>query len=130
MRLKRFFLFGILFFTAVTGFSQKDLNWLNGTWTGKGYQVDDQTWTIEYVFDSEKAISYIKYPSMNCEGQWKFVKEDDCVYIFLEKISYGDCDNDVHVYITRIDENHLSVAYFLPAYMKDVVAYAVLTKKE
>jgi hypothetical protein len=130
MNIKNIIILFLILFFSLSLSAQKELEWLNGTWTGKGYQVDDQTWSIEFKYDNERGVSYIQYPSMNCHGQWKYVKKDDCVYIFLEKISHGECDNDIHVYVTRIDNDHLSVAYFLPNVMEGVVAYSVLTRKK
>ena len=43
--------------------------WLNGTWEGTGYQIDNNdTWTMKLTVRGRR--HKIEYPSLKCGGRW------------------------------------------------------------
>jgi len=43
--------------------------WLNGTWEGTGYQMDNnETWTMKLTVRGKR--HKIEYPSLKCGGRW------------------------------------------------------------
>ena len=50
----------------------------------------------------------------------------------MEKITEGvdNCDNNVKVVVNYVDENYISIAYFIPLIFDNVVAYSVLKRKQ
>lgn len=116
----------LLMFSAYAG--GKTPKWMNGHWTGTGYQVDGTTWEVVLeVTDNGMAITY---PDVGegCKGVWVPVKKKRGVYEFQEKISSGPCDDNVQVLVTRLHSCAMSVAYFLPGIISGVAAHTVLEK--
>ncbi len=89
-------------------------NFINGTWTGKGFQDDGSTWTIALVVN--KGVFNISYPSLNCGGLWTVQKSDSNRMWFIETITYGkgDCISNGRVVITRINEKYITFTWFYP----------------
>ena len=112
-----------------SGSKQKPVSWLEGKWKGTGYQAPTQSdWSIVLDYDKESKSFQISYPSLNCSGRWELVKKKKGYAEFVEVIQEGleNCDNNVKVVVTQIDERFVSVAYFLPEIFDGVVASAVL----
>lgn len=122
-----------LFLTITISVSaQKIPSWATGNWTGVGYQSNaliKSVWPIELIFDTSNEIS-VNYPSFPCSGNWQVVSADNCQVVFKEIITEGadKCENNGKVIITKIDKDHISVAYFYE-YQDDIVAFSVLTRK-
>lgn len=130
--MKSIFLFGLFFLSYSSLPAQDFLHWLEGHWQGIGYQVPtDSTWPIDLTYNPNNQIISVKYPSLNCNGKWKFIKVTGKRAEFVEIIEEGkeNCDNQVKVVVNYIDENFISVAYFLPKYSDDVVAHSVLRRR-
>lgn len=111
---------------------QDFLGWMAGNWKGTGYQVPtDTTWPIDMTYNSSTQTISVKYPTLNCSGKWKFVKTKGKRAEFVELIEEGqeNCDNQVRVIVTYVDEDFISVAYFIPWYSDDVVAHSVLRRQ-
>ncbi len=50
--------------------------WINGIWTGIGYQPEGAIWTIKLTADESKNEFLIEYPSLNSSGIWKLLGKD------------------------------------------------------
>ena len=114
--------------------SKKELQWLNGTWTGQGYQQDastQSTWKINFTFNNTTNEMLIEYPSFPCSGYWKLQKSDSRQATFIENITQGKtlCQDQGTIIITKIDDTFVSYVYFLPQFQKGVVAFSVLERK-
>jgi hypothetical protein len=120
------------FMTLSIGLSaQSSAPWLGGDWQGIGYQAPTDThWPIELTYDQGSKMLQVNYPSLSCSGHWELVETKEGYAEFVERITTGqqNCDNNVKVVVTRIDEEYISIAYFLPDLYDGVVAYSVLRK--
>src|SRR5436190_18486836 len=130
---KLFYFTFILCFTLNISHAQsKKIKWLQGTWTGTGYQpnaLNQQLWPINMSYGKEKNSFTISYSSFPCNGYWEFVKGNDNRAEFIERITNGTdkCANNLKVIVTIIDETHIGVAYMYSG-ASDVDAFGVLTK--
>lgn len=107
--------------------------WLNGIWAGVGYQPDalNQTaWKIVLDYNYSTKEIRIDYPSFPCGGNWRLVKADNNKAVFIENITDGKekCLDQETVVITKIDENYITVSYFLPEKFKGVISFSTLQK--
>jgi len=120
----RYFLFFLLF-SAFGQFPNDELAWLKGEWRGIGYQIDEQTWPVVLRCDGKRVL--VQYPSLECSGSWELQSVQNYRVRFQELILDGkdNCNEVVQIVVNKVDERHVSIAYFLPGY-PDVVAYAVL----
>jgi len=106
-------------------------SWLNGTWTGIGYQSPtDTNWKIRMSYNETTGSFAINYPSLNCSGNWKLQSSKPNKIVFTEYITKGkqNCDNEVKVVLSHIDDEYINIAYFMPGRYNGVVAYGVLRK--
>jgi len=116
----------LLFNTQAQSFN---IEWLDGTWKGTGYQVDDQRWSIELTCDHIKNAFTISYPSLGCLGNWEPANVEACRMVFRERIDSGPCDSFTMVILTKIDEYHISISYIVPGASKEIVAFSVLKRQ-
>jgi hypothetical protein len=89
--------------------------WLDGKWTGTGFQIESkETWEIEFTSDSKRTLYSIVYPDLDCHGEWRPVSISGYSVTFEEKIKEGDhsCADGGIIVITKVDDNHLSFTYF------------------
>lgn len=104
--------------------------WLNGTWEGTGYQMDNnETWTMRLTV---KANRYrIEYPSLNCEGRWRPISINSGRARFRERITRGleQCTDKGKVVIERLSRRQIAFRYSNPG-ASDVVASAILNRKK
>jgi hypothetical protein len=92
---------------------QKKISWLQGTWEGKGLQIDEKTWDVSFTHVDKKFT--ISYPSLACNGWWELKKSDKTQLEFIEHITVNNgCDQGVKVIVTRIDDKNISIVYFIP----------------
>ncbi len=107
--------------------------WLKGHWVGTGFQYnsDISTWDIDFEFHSKNDV-IIKYPTLACSGTFAKVSSNRHRAIFREKINVGldNCFDNSKVIITKIDDNYISIAYFLPEQFKGPMATAILGRKK
>jgi uncharacterized protein YprB with RNaseH-like and TPR domain len=113
-------------------FAQEVPRWLHGSWEGVGYQSPtNSAWQIELTYDAVNKSFAINYPSLECSGGWKLLEAKANRLVFVEIITDGldKCDNNVKVIVNYVDEDYISVAYFLPRQIDNVVAYSVMKRK-
>ena len=109
--------------------AQKKINWLEGSWEGKGYQIDGQSWQVDFSHADKKFT--ISYPSLGCSGWWKITESGKGRIVFIENLTVKSiCDQGDKVVVTKIDDKNISVAWFIPETFGDqVVGFSVLHKK-
>lgn len=103
--------------------------WLNGTWEGTGYQMDDgSTWTIRLKVSQGKYL--IEYPSLKCGGQWRPLRLTSWVGEFRERIGFGleDCVNGGRVIIQRLNGTQVSYRFSYRG-TNQISASAILNRK-
>lgn len=106
-----------------------DLEWLNGVWTGDGYQTDTKTrWAARLAVRDETYS--IDYPDIPCKGTWKLIEKTSRSASFNEVITQGvdQCTNS-HVTVEKVSASEISCRY-THVKSRAVIATAVLTKKE
>jgi hypothetical protein len=113
--------------TAVAGQS-KSRAWINGVWSGAGYQIDDQsTWQMK--FTARRGRYSIEYPSLSCGGHWRLISINSTRARFREVLDHGQekCANRGWVTIERLSRKQL---VFLYAYedTREISASAVLIR--
>ena len=111
--------------------SLKKIKWLDGQWTGVGYQEAMKAeWDVVLDCNIEAGTITIAYPSISCKGVWELKNTDGCRAEFMEiiKEEQDNCGDVVRVVVTRIGEQFVSVAFFIPEVDDVVAAYTVLTK--
>ena len=103
--------------------------WLNGTWEGTGYQIDNnETWTMKLT---ARGNSYkIEYPSLKCGGRWIPLSIDAGRARFIEKISFGleDCVDNGTVVIERLSPRQIAYR-FSNRGTREVTASGILNRK-
>jgi hypothetical protein len=127
----------LLLFMAAVAYPQtrnrtgrKNSTWLNGTWEGKGYQIDtDETWTMRLTVKGNRYL--IEYPSLNCDGQWRPVTRNSWVARFREDITRGvdKCTDLGNVVIQRLSRKQIAYRYFNRG-SREVTASAILNRKQ
>lgn len=103
------------FITAFTVDNREDLSWLDGNWSGLGYQPSIGTpWDIKLTCNASKKRFIIEYPSLGCQGFWKVKKIEKDRVTFMEKIAKGEhnCLLQGMLVVTKVDENHISYSFF------------------
>jgi len=104
--------------------------WLNGTWEGKGYQIDtDETWAMRLTVKGNKY--FIEYPSLNCEGRWRPVSINSWKARFREKLTRGveTCTDLGNVVIERLSRKQIAYRYSNRG-TSEVTASAILNRKK
>ena len=130
------FLSLIILLNTTLVYSQiKKTKWLDGTWVGIGYQPgfgEQSAWDIELTYDYQNEEFNINYPSFPCSGYWNLKKADKNKAEFIEYITDGKslCQNGNTIIVTRIDEEYITISYFLPNYNIGLTAFSTLHKKE
>ncbi len=129
-----FFTF-VFFIQVQSSFSQvAKTKWLEGTWIGEGYQpgaLNQKTWEINLIYDNQKKEININYPTFPCSGYWKLVKANKNKAEFVEYITEGQtlCVKEEKVVVTKINEEYITVSYFIAEY-DGVAAFSTLRKKK
>lgn len=118
-----------LFLFSNTSISAQKIKWLEGVWTGVGYQIDGGLWMVELIHDTAEKSFDVTYPSLGCKGEWVIQEKSKGKVIFQENIEKGHCDKGVRIVVTQIDEKFVSVAFFLDSYGESPIAYTVLEKE-
>ena len=92
-------------FIVASSFAQnKKLDWLEGKWTGEGFQPGEgvnHKWSMEIVYKNENL--QVRYPSLLCEGHWELIKSGRHKAVFIERIITGteNCVNNLKVEVRR-----------------------------
>lgn len=121
----------LLVLTAFDSPKPKKVKWLEGTWVGTGYEPESQAhWLTKLEFGLDEAIFRISYPSFPCAGNWRLLEANKTQAKFVEYITENTelCQNEGTVIVTKIDDEFISIAYFLPEYSDDVIGFTVLRK--
>ena len=104
--------------------------WLNGTWEGTGYQIDNnETWTMKLTV---RGRAYrIEYPSLECGGRWIPLSLKQSRARFIEKITLNleACTNNGNVVIERLSRRQVAFRYSNPG-RREVTASAILNRKK
>ena len=104
--------------------------WLNGTWEGTGYQIDNnETWTMKLTVRGK--VYKIEYTSLKCGGKWIPISIDRNRARFIEKMTFGlaDCVDNGNVVIERL--NRRQIAYrFTSRGTRQVTASAILNRRK
>lgn len=104
--------------------------WLNGTWEGTGYQIDNnETWTMKLTVRGKRYR--IEYPSLKCGGRWIPLSIDRSRARFIEKITLGleDCVDNGNVVIERLSRRQIAYR-FSNRGTREVTASAILNRKK
>jgi hypothetical protein len=136
--MKKTILMFLTFFLLCSGYYNLNAQfnktkWMDGNWWGVGcqpYALDHQDWEIFLTYNYENKTIKISYPEFPCSGHWKLVKANKNKAEFIEYITEGEnlCNNEGKVIITRIDDNYITVSYFLPKVVEGVIAFGTLQK--
>lgn len=104
--------------------------WLNGTWEGTGYQIDNnETWTMKLTV---RGRAYrIEYPSLSCGGKWIPLSINPSRARFIERITLNleACTNNGNVVIDRLSRRQIAFRYS-NAGSREVTASAILNRKK
>jgi len=106
------------------------LSWLEGVWSGEGYQTDTRTsWTMTLTVNGGEFS--IDYPNIPCGGRWELDDKSSRGASFTEVLTRGAdlCSNYGHVTVEKINDSEISCR-FSHAGRRDVVATAVLSKRK
>lgn len=120
---------GLLLVLSISGGAQSKGQWLTGTWTGTGYQVNDgSTWSMRLT--ARGGMYRVAYPSLKCGGVWKLLSLGARSARFQERINYGEsnCSPIGDVIIRRLDGRRIRFSYIYPGETK-VGAYAILRRR-
>ena len=107
----------------------EDLQWLEGSWEGEGYQSDTRTtWLVKLT--AREGTYLINYPTIPCGGKWILANHHSRGASFDELINQGTdrCDKNDHVMMEKVSDSEISCKY-TRAKSRVVIATAVLTKK-
>lgn len=103
-------------------------SWLKGTWTGTGYQIDNnETWTMRLRTNGSKYT--IDYPSLKCGGTWRLITIGRTVATFRESITHGkeQCTHGGRVTLERLNDHQIDFRYADPG-SSEIIASAILKK--
>lgn len=103
--------------------------WLDGVWTGKGYQSDTKsTWDV--LLTVQNGTYTIEYPGIPCRGRWNLSDRNSRGANFIEVITQGTklCTNNSHIMMEKISDSEISCKY-TNAGSRKVIASVVLSKK-
>ena len=106
-----------------------ELEWLDGVWSGEGYQTDTKTtWAVRLTARDETYS--IDYPDIPCQGKWDLIDKNSREATFTEVITHGTdrCENNSHVMVEKVSATEISCR-FTHAGTRAVIATVVLSKK-
>ena len=104
--------------------------WLNGTWEGTGYQIDNnETWPMKLTVRGRRYR--IEYPSLKCGGRWVPLSIDATRARFIEKINFGlqECVDNGNVVVERLGRGQIAYR-FSNRGTREITASAILNRKK
>ncbi len=110
-----FIILSLILVSANIDAQKKSTDWINGTWRGTGFQLDNSTsWSIQFLANNKVKTFQIDYGTLNCSGIWEVLKIDDNQAKFTERITKGKdkCLDGSIIIITRVSENYVSYSCF------------------
>lgn len=122
----------LLVTTSLVSAQSKNRNraWLNGTWEGTGYQIDDNsTWTMLLTVKGNRYR--IEYPSLKCNGRWWPIKITRSAARFREILTNGAdvCANKGKVVVQRLSPRQIAFRYTNQGEV-DVTSSSILNRKK
>ena len=122
----------ILVTTSVIYAQNKSRNraWLNGTWEGTGYQMDNnELWTM--LLTVKGGRFKIEYPSLKCEGRWRPIRIRRSTARFREILTTGAdvCADKGTVVIQRLSRRQIAFRYINQGEV-DVTSSSILNRKK
>ncbi|MBC8032159.1 MAG: hypothetical protein H7Z16_18895 [Pyrinomonadaceae bacterium] len=122
----------VLVITSVVCGQGKNRNraWLNGTWEGTGYQMDNnELWTM--LLTVKRNRFRIEYPSLKCEGRWRPIRINWSTAKFREILSSGAdvCADKGTVVVQRLSRRQIAFRYINQG-ETDVTSSAILNRKK
>lgn len=83
-----------------------------GVWQGDGKQDNNSRWTIQITISPNRYL--IAYPSLNCGGELKFIKEMGNALIFEEYLTYGlnGCYNNGKTILIKDGDNSMRYYWY------------------
>ncbi len=130
-KVKQFFIFAIINLLVGSAFGQKTFIDNAERWEGIGYQKDlNGAWKIE-LCKFDRNSYFINYPDSPCSGEWRIIKTEECRLFLIEEIKDDICKciAKMEVVITQINDNNLSVAFFMPGDKAEPTAFGILKKQ-
>lgn len=105
--------------------------WLQGSWSGLGYQIDGQEWPVFLQAEADAKQAYVSYPSLACSGTWTLAQWDHQRGVGEERMLKGvsNCDQGVTLSLQRLSAHQIRVVFYLRWYSDDPLAWAVLTRE-
>jgi len=127
----------LFFFIGMIGsISAQNLTWMEGSWTGKGYQPNlgkDPYWDMDLVIslESGEGILKIEYPSIPCSANWEIISKELKRAVFVERLTKGKdrCIDGSKLTVTYVDQDHIQVVFYNPENDKEIYATAKLKRK-
>ena len=110
--------------------SNRNKAWLNGTWEGTGYQMDNnELWTM--LLTVKRNRYRIEYPSLKCEGKWRLIRINRSTARFREILSSGAdvCADKGTVFIQRLSRRQIAFRYINQGEV-DVTSSSILNRKK
>jgi hypothetical protein len=84
---------------------------VEGIWEGTGKQDDGSNWPVKITINSDNYL--VEYPSLNCGGSLKLLRENDESLVFQEVLNYGfdACHNDGKTVLIKAKNDHNTLRY-------------------
>ena len=104
--------------------------WLNGTWEGTGYQIDNnELWTMRLTVNGKRYR--IEYPSLKCEGRWRPIWFGRGTARFREILSSGAdvCADKGTVVVQQLSRRQIAYRYVNQGEV-DVTSSSILNRKK
>jgi len=104
--------------------------WLNGTWEGTGYQIDNnELWTMRLTVKGNRYR--IEYPSLKCEGRWRPIWFGRSTARFREILSSGTdvCADHGTVVVERLSRRQIAYRYTNQGEV-DITSSSILNRKQ
>jgi hypothetical protein len=85
---------------------------LQGVWEGTGIQDDNSRWTIKVTIEPDEYS--IDYPSLNCGGMMRLMKENADSLVFQEVLTYGTdrCYNNGKTVLIKSQNNKIRYYWY------------------
>lgn len=118
-----------LFFAPDILWAQTKVGWLQGSWRGTGYQLNNkETWTMQ--LNVRGKLVRVSYPSLKCRGEWQLISWNAKRAKFREQIKRGinQCEPTGNVTVRRLSRQSIKFSYYYLG-NKKVVAYGVLRRR-
>lgn len=114
----------------------QSLSWMEGSWTGKGYQPNlgkYPYWQMEMKisFESGEGTLKIEYPSIPCSANWELISSEPKSAVFIEKLVSGKdlCIDGSRITVSYVDDNQIMIVFYEPENMDVEYASAKLKRK-